>query len=165
MSQPDAPSARDPLSPVPTEALVCFNLYAASHAFIRLYAPYLERLGLTYPQFLVLLRLQERDGQGVGELGAALGMETSTLSPLLKRLTTAGLVQRTRSQRDERRVQVQLTEKGQGVAAEAARVPACIARDGAMRPEDYEGILAMLKDLRGQIARAAGAQAKTPPQD
>ncbi|WP_010140084.1 MarR family winged helix-turn-helix transcriptional regulator [Oceanicola sp. S124] len=139
----------------PAEALICFNLYAASHGFIRLYAPYLDRLSLTYPQFLVLLSLHQRDGQGVGELGTALGMESNTLSPLLKRMQAAGLLQRLRSTEDERRVVITLTETGRARAAEAAKVPGCIARDSGIGEEDYLNTLRVLRRLRGQIAKVA----------
>lgn len=153
-TEPDAPLAA-------TEALLCFNLYAASHAFIRLYAPYLERLSLTYPQFLVLLLLHEKDGQGVGEIGRALSMETNTLSPLLKRMQGAGLLDRVRSQADERRVEIRLTEAGRARAAEAAEVPGCIARDGGMTEESYHQSLATLRALRREIAETeARAQSR-----
>lgn len=146
-----------------TEALLCFNLYAASHAFIRLYTPYLDRLGLTYPQFLVLMALHSRDAQQVGELGATLAMETNTLSPLLKRMTAAGLVQRTRSPQDERRVVVALSEQGRAKAALAAEVPSCISRDSGMSHDSYLETLATLRSLRAQIARTAQQQASAAP--
>ncbi len=149
---PDAPLVAGP------EAMLCFNLYAASHAFIRLYTPHLERLQLTYPQFLVLLSLKDADGQGVGSLGAALGMETNTLSPLLKRMTTAGLITRIRSQEDERRVVVALTEAGRARAEKAAEVPGCIARDSGMSEQSYWQTLETLHLLRAQIDTAAQKQ-------
>lgn len=144
--------------PAPAEALLCFNLYAASHAFIRLYTPYLERMGLTYPQFLVLLSLHAKDGQGVGELGAALALETSTLSPLLKRMTTAGLLSRQRSEEDERRVVVRLTEQGRAMAAEAAEVPGCIAEASGMDYSEYRETLDVLRRLRHRIAATRPAR-------
>ncbi|PJE29702.1 transcriptional regulator, MarR family [Pseudooceanicola antarcticus] len=147
----------------PTEALICFNLYAASHGFIRLYAPYLERIGLTYPQFLVLLTLRGPEGegqpQGVGELGALLGMESNTLSPLLKRMQGAGLLTRTRSEEDERRVVIALTEAGRARAEAAAEVPGCIAKDTGLSEEDYHTTLEVLRKLRGQIAGLDGKPA------
>lgn len=152
---PETPAAPKDRPAPPAEALLCFNLYAASHAFIRLYAPYLEGIGITYPQFLVLLSLQDRDGQGVGELGEALAMETNTLSPLLKRMQAAGLLDRVRSSQDERRVEIRLTEAGRARAAEAAQVPGCIARDSGMTEDSYHQTLATLRDLRAQIARTA----------
>ncbi len=149
------PNSPQVTAPQGTEALLCFNLYAASHAFIRLYTPHLERLDLTYPQFLVLLSLRDQDRQGVGTLGATLAMETNTLSPLLKRMTAAGLVTRVRSQQDERRVVVALTETGRVRAAQAAEVPGCIARDSGMTEESYHQTLKTLQLLRAQIDTAA----------
>lgn len=156
----------------PAEALLCFNLYAASHAFIRLYTPYLERMGLTYPQFLVLLTLHDtggsetggsetggaEEGMGVGALGAALSMETNTLSPLLKRMTAAGLLSRERSPRDERRVVVRLTDRGRAVAAEAAEVPQCIARENGMDEAGYHETLGVLRRLRREVEEIAAGQ-------
>src|SRR5919202_2926481 len=89
-----------------------FALYSASNRIIRLHRPFLEPLGLTYPQFLVMLVLYEDAPRSVGDLGLELGMDNGTLTPLLKRLVSAGLVTRTRDQQDERRVLIDLTEAG-----------------------------------------------------
>src|SRR5687767_4308583 len=89
-----------------------FALYSATNRIIRLHRPILEPLGLTYPQFLVMLALYESAPRTVGELGLELGMDNGTLTPLLKRLQSAKLVTRTRDQEDERRVQIDLTEEG-----------------------------------------------------
>lgn len=97
-----------------------FALYSASNRLIRLHRPFLEPLGLTYPQFLVMLALYEGAPRTVGEIGLELGMDNGTLTPLLKRLQSAGLVTRTRDQGDERRVLIDLT-----VAGEALREPVC----------------------------------------
>jgi len=91
---------------------LCFGLYSASRAVTSLYRVVLEDLGLTYPQYLVLLALWERDGRQVRELGADLHLDSGTLSPLLKRLEAAGLVRRERQADDERSVRVSLTEEG-----------------------------------------------------
>src|SRR3954464_2996853 len=98
-------------------------LYGASNRVIRLHRPFLEPLGLPYPQFLVMLALYEDAPRSVGDLGLDLGMETGTLTPLLKRLQTAGLVTRTRDSADERRVLIDLTEAGRGLRGEACSVP------------------------------------------
>ncbi|QPM89203.1 MarR family winged helix-turn-helix transcriptional regulator [Pseudooceanicola algae] len=147
---PKTPDQGDQI-PAPTEALICFNLYAASHAFIRLYTPHLDRLALTYPQFLVLLLLHDRDGQQVGELGRALSMETNTLSPLLKRLGDMGLITRQRSKKDARRVAICLTDAGRTKATAVADVPGCIAREKGLSADGYRHTLEMLKALRGWI--------------
>ena len=91
---------------------LCFALYAAGNHMTRLFAPFLQKLGVTYPQYLVLVVLWERGPQGVGDLAAALRMDFGTLSPMLKRIEGKGLITRRRSPADERRVQVGLTLEG-----------------------------------------------------
>lgn len=109
---------------------VCFALYAASRALTDVYRPILDEFGLTYPQYLVLLVLWERpdDAPTVSELGAELRLDSGTLSPLLKRMEGAGLVVRQRSTRDERRVEVGLTEQGRALRQRMDDVPLRIAR-------------------------------------
>src|SRR5450631_1070027 len=94
---------------------ICFSLYSTAHAFNRVYKPLLDRLGLTYPQYLVMLVLWERDGLAVKEIGERLFLDSGTLTPLLKRLEAAHLVKRTRSSADERQVLVALTAQGAGL--------------------------------------------------
>jgi DNA-binding MarR family transcriptional regulator len=106
---------------------LCFALYAASRAMTQAYAPLLAPLGLTYPQYLVMLVLWEKDGPTVSELGARLELDSGTLTPLLKRMESAGLVTRRRDDDDERVVRVELTAKGRALSAKAAAVPAAIA--------------------------------------
>src|ERR1700749_1050842 len=91
---------------------ICFAIYSATHAFNRVYKPLLDRLGLTYPQYLVMLVLWERDGVPVRDIGERLSLDSGTLTPLLKRLEQAGLVKRTRSSEDERQVLIALTAHG-----------------------------------------------------
>lgn len=109
---------------------VCFALYAASRALTDVYRPILDEVGLTYPQYLVLLVLWERpdDAPTVSELGAELRLDSGTLSPLLKRLEGAGLVVRRRSARDERRVEVGLTEQGRALRERLGDVPLRVAQ-------------------------------------
>ncbi|MBM0257980.1 MarR family winged helix-turn-helix transcriptional regulator [Micromonospora sp. 4G55] len=108
---------------------VCFALYAASRALTDVYRPILDEVGLTYPQYLVLLVLWEReDAPTVSELGAALRLDSGTLSPLLKRLEAAGFVVRSRSARDERRVEVGLTADGRALRQRMDEVPLQVAR-------------------------------------
>lgn len=109
---------------------VCFALYSASRALTDVYRPILDEFGLTYPQYLVLLVLWERpdDARTVSELGTELRLDSGTLSPLLKRLEGAGLVVRRRSARDERRVEVGLTEQGRALRQQVDHVPMCIAQ-------------------------------------
>src|SRR5438132_4354709 len=105
---------------------VCFAVYSTAHAFNRFYKPLLDRLGLTYPQYLVMLVLWEEDGLPVKEIGERLFLDSGTLTPLLKRMETAGLVKRTRSTEDERQVLIALTPQGQALHDKARAVPQSI---------------------------------------
>jgi MarR family transcriptional regulator, organic hydroperoxide resistance regulator len=102
---------------------LCFALYSASRALTRAYAPLLEPLGLTYPQYLVLLVLWERDGVPVKQLGERLALDSGTLTPLLKRLAGQGLVERRRGKDDERVVRIHLTSAGRALRSRARKVP------------------------------------------
>jgi MarR family transcriptional regulator, organic hydroperoxide resistance regulator len=102
---------------------LCFALYAASRAVTQAYQPVLAPLGLTYPQYLVMLVLWEEDGASVGRLGERLELDSGTLTPLLKRLEAQGLVTRARAERDERVVEVHLTAKGRALKRRAGEVP------------------------------------------
>lgn len=119
-------------SPEKTSAMLqldnqlCFALYSTSLAMTKLYKPLLENLGLTYPQYLAMLVLWERDGLTVSELGDKLYLDSGTLTPLLKRLEAAGLISRIRAAEDERRVHLTLTAVGRKLKAKAAEVPDCI---------------------------------------
>ncbi|CAM5774705.1 hypothetical protein LMIY3S_04656 [Labrys miyagiensis] len=113
-------------APLLLENQLCFALYAANNAFGRSYKPLLDPLGLTYPQYLVMLCLWERDGLKVGEIGTRLFLETNTLTPLLKRLESAGLVRRQRDSKDERQVRISLTAAGRALREKAVAVPAQI---------------------------------------
>src|ERR687889_2519502 len=115
----------DPQLPAPSVALddqLCFALYAASRAMTARYRPMLEELGLTYPQYLVMMLLWEEDQQTVGQLGQRLALDSGTLSPLLKRLTTAGLVTRHRRVEDERSVAIALTDAGRALHEKAEAI-------------------------------------------
>ncbi|MDP2065925.1 MAG: MarR family transcriptional regulator [Burkholderiaceae bacterium] len=105
---------------------LCFALYSASLAMTKLYKPLLAELGLTYPQYLALLVLWERDGLMVSELGERLSLDSGTLTPLLKRLEALSLVTRLRDVTDERRVHIALTAAGRQLKTRAATVPGCI---------------------------------------
>ncbi|WP_413990938.1 MarR family winged helix-turn-helix transcriptional regulator [Labrys okinawensis] len=113
-------------APLLLENQLCFALYAANNAFGRSYKPLLDPLGLTYPQYLVMLCLWEKDGLKVGEIGARLFLETNTLTPLLKRLEAAGLVRRQRDSKDERQVRISLTAAGRALREKAMVVPSQI---------------------------------------
>ena len=129
---------------------VCFALYSASRAATAVYRPVLEDLGLTYPQYLVMLVLWESEPTGVKELGAELGLDSGTLSPLLKRLEGMGLVERRRSGEDERRVAVHLTPAGRALSSKANAIPQRLAEAAGL--SDVE-----LEQLRGTLERLTAA--------
>ncbi len=115
MQEEKTSNVRRPVAPVEMPGLdshLCFALYAASNHMTRLFVPFLQKLGVTYPQYLVLVVLWERGPQGVGDLASLLHMEFGTLSPMLKRIESKGLITRQRQATDERRVLVDLTPKG-----------------------------------------------------
>ncbi|WP_284418564.1 MULTISPECIES: MarR family transcriptional regulator [unclassified Bradyrhizobium] len=126
---------------------LCFAVYSTAHAFNRVYKPLLDRLGLTYPQYLVMLVLWERDGLPVKEIGERLFLDSGTLTPLLKRMETAHLIRRTRSAEDERRVLVTLTAQGASLRDKARAIvpPAILDATGCS--------LAELADLHGRLVR------------
>jgi DNA-binding MarR family transcriptional regulator len=109
------------------ENQVCFPVYAASRLITREYQPYLEKLGITYPQYLVLMVLWENDGITVNEISQKLILNTNTITPLLKRMESQSIIRRNRSESDERKVIVELTKKGKQLQAEAAPIPEKIA--------------------------------------
>ena len=116
---------------LPAQALLldnqlCFALYSTSLAMTRLYKPLLGELGLTYPQYLVLLVLWERDDLSVSELGERLFLDSGTLTPLLKRMESADLIKRSRAADDERRVHITLTPGGRKLKASASKVAQCV---------------------------------------
>jgi MarR family transcriptional regulator, organic hydroperoxide resistance regulator len=107
-------------APFPLDEQLCFALYSASMAIGRAYKPMLDKLGLTYPQYLVLHALWEQDGRTIGEIAERLGLESSTITPLVKRMEAASpaLLTRTRNPADERQVQVRLTDRGREIREE-----------------------------------------------
>ncbi|MEU1088260.1 MarR family winged helix-turn-helix transcriptional regulator [Streptomyces sp. NPDC005576] len=129
------------------EDQLCFALYAASRAVTARYRPLLDALGLTYPQYLVMLALWERDGMSVRDLGSALQLESSTLSPLLKRLEAAGLIRRERRPDDERSVAVHLTEAGTDLRKKATGVPVAIGSAMGLSPDEHVTARQLLRRL------------------
>ena len=140
------PPTRPAAAPVRLDDQLCFALYSASLAMEKLYRTLLDELGLTYPQYLAMLVLWERDGLAVSEIGARLYLDSATLTPLLKRLEAAGLVQRTRSAEDERSVLVTLSPAGRALRARAAVVPTHVARAAAV-PGAARGLTALRRSL------------------
>lgn len=116
-SQPD---------PLKLDSMLCFAVYAAEHAFTRFYKPRLEAIGLTYPQYLAFLVLWEQDGLTVKALGDRLFLDSGTITPMLKRLESRGLVRRQRDEDDERLVRIYLTPDGKALRAQALAVPLAV---------------------------------------
>lgn len=138
---------------------ICFAVYSANLAFSRVYRPFLDGLGLTYPQYLALVLLWAKNGQTVGQLGEKLFLESNTLTPLLKRLEALGHIERSRDPADERQVRVRLTAKGKALRERARCVPEGILEASSMK-------LDALHELSGRIAalrdRLLAADAKKP---
>jgi len=137
---------------------LCFALYSASLAMTKLYKPLLAELGLTYPQYLALLALWERDGLQVSELGARLFLDSGTLTPLLKRLEAAGLVRRQRSSDDERRVHIHLTASARALKARAAQVPGCVLQATQCSLGDVVELTQRVQALRDRLASPAAPE-------
>src|SRR5437588_6725182 len=133
--------ARKPAAdwPLQLDNQICFAVYSTAHAFNRVYKPLLDRLGLTYPQYLVMLVLWERDDVPLKDIGERLFLDSGTLTPLLKRMETADLIKRTRGTEDERQVLVALTPQGLALKEKARAVP--------------EGILASSACSLGELSR------------
>jgi MarR family transcriptional regulator, organic hydroperoxide resistance regulator len=135
---------------------LCFAIYSTAHAFNRVYKPLLDRLGLTYPQYLVMLVLWERDGLTVGDIGERLQLDSGTLTPLLKRLEAAELVKRTRSSEDERQVLIALTSRGLALREKARTVPHAILAASACSVSELSAMKNQLLGLRDRLNAAVG---------
>ena len=139
---------RDPLQ---LDEQLCFALYSASRAMTRTYAPLLEPLGVTYPQYVVLLVLWEGDGLPVHELGTRLALDSGTLTPLLKRLERQGLVERRRGSDDERLVRIHLTAAGRALRTRARKIPVDLACRAGYDAAS-EASMRELTQLRAELA-------------
>ena len=135
---------------------LCFAIYSTAHAFNRVYKPLLDRLGLTYPQYLVMLSLWERDGVAVKNIGERLYLDSGTLTPLLKRLEAAGLVKRTRSSEDERQVLIDLTPQGQALKEKARAVPQSILEASDCSVTELVALKSEIVSLRDRLNAALG---------
>jgi DNA-binding MarR family transcriptional regulator len=139
----------------PEEDLLCFAVYSAGHAFNRVYKPLLDELGLTYPQYLVMLSLWGKDDQTVGELGETLFLESSTLTPLLKRLEAIEYLSRNRDPADERQVRVRLTNAGRALQKKARGIPQCILEASGLSLADLRKLLREIKAVRQRLLKSA----------
>lgn len=133
---------------------LCFALYSASLAMTKLYKPLLDVLGLTYPQYLVMLVLWERDDLMVSELGERLSLDSGTVTPLLKRMETAGLISRLRATDDERKVYIRLTAAGRKLKARAAKVPSCVTSATQCSVPELLQLTGQIHTLRRHITAA-----------
>ncbi|MBU0934343.1 MAG: MarR family transcriptional regulator [Spirochaetes bacterium] len=140
---------------------LCFMVYRLDRAIMARYRPLLTSLGLTYPQYLVLLALWEQDRQSVGELCKRLDLETGTVSPLLKRLVALGLIEKERRSDDERAVCVCLSEKGRALEQQALSVPASLASCLLTGPEEYLQLKTTFAGLLARLEKTASEQALT----
>ncbi len=139
---------------------LCFALYSASLAMTKLYKPLLDALGLTYPQYLVMLVLWEQDGPSVSNLGERLNLDSGTLTPLLKRMEAAGWLARKRSDADERRVHVWLSPAGQALQARVQHIPGCILSQSKLQLGELVALNQQIKKLRdAMLAPAPQAEA------
>ncbi|MDE1914572.1 MAG: MarR family transcriptional regulator [Sphingomonadales bacterium] len=139
----------------PLDDFFCFSIYSAGLALNRFYKPLLDKLGLTYLQYLLLVLLRERDDQTVSGIGDQLFLESSTLTPLIKRMESAGLVSRRRDTKDERVVRVSLTESGKALAQEATCIPMEVFTAMEMPLDDIREAEIGFKKLRDQMFKAA----------
>ena len=143
--------------PVPLDDQVCYAIYSAGMAIQRLYKPLLDQLGLTYSQYLVLNVLWRDDEQTVGKIGEKLALESSTLTPLLKRLEAAGLLRRTRNPDNERQVVIALTEQGRALQSKAGCLGDALLESSGETPADLGALNREIRRLRENIyARIGG---------
>lgn len=140
---------------LPLDQHLCFALYGASMAIGRLYKPVLDEVGITYPQYLVLSTLWEKDGLSIGAIAERLALESSTITPLIKRLEGNGLVARRRNQKDERQVLVSLTEAGRRMSNVTERLGKRLVAASDMSLERLSGLNAEVRSLRDAVATAA----------
>lgn len=138
-------------SPLTTRDLLCFAIYSTNHAMSRVYRPLLKPLGITYPQMLVLMLLWERDAQRVTDLGEDLGLESNTLTPLIRRMVDAGLVTKQRGQSDERVVTVHLTDRGRSMEGKVNGLVGCAFEATGLERDDYADLLERTLALRDHV--------------
>ncbi len=154
MTTRHARSADRPGAAIRLDSQLCFALYSASLAMTRRYRGLLGELELTYPQYLVMLVLWEEDGMRVGDIGERLFLDSATLTPLLKRLESAGLVTRTRAPDDERSVIVALTAQGRALRERARGVPGQVGRAACLSGRERDELRVSLQTLRRHLVNA-----------
>lgn len=140
--------------PTRAEDMFCYGVYTASHVINQSYAPHLARLGLTYPQYITLTLLWERDGQKVTELAKILRMNTNTLTPLLKRLEVLGHIKRTQGDKDKRQIIVRLTPAGRALQKQAPYITACMVNNTSLDHAELNELQRLLKKLTNGLEAA-----------
>ncbi|HYD95061.1 MAG TPA: MarR family transcriptional regulator [Noviherbaspirillum sp.] len=150
-AEPAAPQAIDPLA---LENQFCFALYSASLAMTKTYKPFLDKLGLTYPQYLVMLVLWQQDDVLVKTIGEKLFLDSGTLTPLLKRLEASSLIERTRDQADERQVRITLTREGRALKKKAQCIPQQVLCASGQPLQALDTLRAQLSRIRNDLAKA-----------
>jgi MarR family transcriptional regulator, organic hydroperoxide resistance regulator len=158
-SKTSTPSADPRAEWLQLDRQLCFALYSSSLAMTRIYKPLLAPLGLTYPQYLVMLVLWEVEGQSVSQLGQRLSLDSGTLTPLLKRLEALGHIERRRASDDERRVDIFLTLQGRQLRELALDIPSQLACASACELDEVIALTQRLTQLRQQLNKAADAAA------
>lgn len=141
----------------PLNEFLCFTIYSTGLALNQFYRPLLEAIGLTYPQYLLMVALWAKDDQIVKDLGSSLFLDSSTLTPLIKRLEAAGFLSRKRDPTDERQVRISLTEEGRALKARALHVPGCIEAAVGMEAEDVMKIQAAVTEIRSRLLKLRSA--------
>jgi MarR family transcriptional regulator, organic hydroperoxide resistance regulator len=140
---------------------LCFAFYSVSHAFSRAYRQFLDPLGLTYPQYVVLLVLWERDNLPVKSIGEQLFLDSGTLTPLLKRLEAAGLIRRQRDREDERQVRILLTDAGRALKEKARNIPQDVGCMLGLSFDEARSLTEQVAKLRGKLHDSASSLAKS----
>lgn len=140
-----------PDSPYPLEQQICFTLYRTSLAINRTYKPMLDEMGITYPQYLVLNVLGEEDGRTIGAIAARLSLESSTVTPAVKRMEAAGLLTRRRGAADERQVQVWLTQEGRALLEKSACLGQTLIQRSGLTPEGLQALNRQVQALNAAL--------------
>ncbi|WP_117193583.1 MarR family winged helix-turn-helix transcriptional regulator [Rhizobium terrae] len=142
-------------TPYPLSDQLCFSLYEANIAINRLYKPMLDEMGITYPQYLVLSALAEQDGMTVGAIAERLSLESSTITPPVKRLEQAGLLERHRSKEDERQVHVHLTDAGRALVVQSRCLGDTLIQRSGMKPDAFQAFNRQVQAFLGTLRHTA----------
>lgn len=153
MSKSTPTSANGTIDPLALENQFCFALYSASLAMTKTYKPFLDKLGLTYPQYLVMLVLWQQDNVLVKSIGEKLFLDSGTLTPLLKRLEASSLIERTRDEADERQVRITLTREGRALKKKAQCIPHQVLCASGQQHEELAKLREQLTTVRNDLAK------------